>query len=755
MIRETDLSLFVPSPELLIRLASGEAILGVRVGPPRIRVFRETYFDTPEQALRRRGMTCKLRQGPGESPTVVVTVGEGPDSEGITSRTRITAAAVGIGIFETLRGSSEVAAQIQKFMDPSALRPQVALEIQRLGRIHRRGIFRQPALYFYFDRITAQMGGGQAVLNEFRIRRHRSGGPLIRELGQKLKEEYHLFPDGLTTLQRAYRVLATEGMAPPSELSPYALSLALAVFHEGRLGLVQRDHLLCIPTFRGSGEDAARALLADLSGSEDQPLFRLGSTEPREGRPILEVWVAPDPPGLKEEGGRKKELVWYPWHSLLELAGRGGLRDPDLLSTLLLLTRRRLRGELDWIPSHPEAKVPAPLAGRGPEEGKEDQPPPRQDTPSRLLSPVREGAEPEMEAVDALLPFLRDAERGTALLGTRLRAVTDFSTAMRSIFNQEVRKLKGRILSPESTDGDPELILLLDLLSVRIRGMVDRVYHLLQEDLLPALEERRVYLRAWSGLMHEDRRILLEEFTDLFLPKLQILADWGPAFIPEMPPAGCAVGLTARLPGSEATRFFHVVLGEHTPSFLQVPGSRIVLPMEEVIRGLLFTRYPELEKAETHLFRFRTAEVTVREIIPIPIVTPAPEEGVAQENGRADEDGMPQEDTVQPEGEPTQEDRNFPEATPGQAPEPPPPPPLDPPPPGTGGPAVRIRETQQSVVVKVTTHRTMPERHQAQLLRALERQVSRRSPLIGWSDLYTVSGPMDLSELAKLEELDD
>ena len=47
MIRETELNLFVPSPELLVRLASGERPLGVRAGPPRIRVLRETYFDTP------------------------------------------------------------------------------------------------------------------------------------------------------------------------------------------------------------------------------------------------------------------------------------------------------------------------------------------------------------------------------------------------------------------------------------------------------------------------------------------------------------------------------------------------------------------------------------------------------------------------------------------------------------------------------------------------------------------------------------
>ena len=62
MIREVELNLFVPSSELLVRLASGDRPLGVPAGPPRIRVLRETFFDTDDQVLRRRGMTCRLSE---------------------------------------------------------------------------------------------------------------------------------------------------------------------------------------------------------------------------------------------------------------------------------------------------------------------------------------------------------------------------------------------------------------------------------------------------------------------------------------------------------------------------------------------------------------------------------------------------------------------------------------------------------------------------------------------------------------------
>lgn len=714
MIREVELNLFVPSSELLVRLASGERPLGVKAGPPRIRVLRETYFDTPDQALRSRGMTCKLRQGEDEDPSVVVTVGEGPDSEGITSRSRLTASAVGLGLYETLKGDSEPALQIQKFVDPADLRPHIALDIQRLGRILRTRVLRRAILLLFFDRITVQVGRSSSVFHELRIRRRMKGGPLIRDLGQMLRDRYHLFPDGLSTLQRAHRILAMEGRTKDSDLSPYAMSLALALFREGDLGLVERNECLTLPTFRGSGEDAARALLADLAGSDDLELVRLGTTEPRKGQPSMEVWAGEAPPS---EDGREagKALAWHSWHDLLEDAGGCGYSDPNLLSALLLLTRRRLLGQLTWVPPGTSSGSGAPGIRRAPS------PPPEGDEVSA-----------EVRCVNELLPILRSVENRGAALEERLLGVGKLSRELSDLFSNEVRTIKERILSEDDRPGSPSSLPALDLISVRVRAITDRLYSVVGRDLLPSLEQRRVHLRAWSGLMHEDRRALLEEFTQKLLPSLKVVADWGPALVPEMPSCGCALGLSVRTKGSEATRFFHLVLGEETPSFIRVSGSTVVLPLEEVVRGYLFSRYPALERAETHLFRFKTVEVTVREAIPNPAFQP----------GGARSEGEP--GTGSPGGvtgilEPSLGDGgDLAEPHPLFLP---------------ASPTV-VSETRQSVVVRVLTHRSMPEVHQAQLVRALERQVARKSPLIGWSDIYPVSGPMDLSGLPGLLDLE-
>ena len=57
------------------------------------------------------------------------------------------------------------------------------------------------------------------------------------------------------------------------------------------------------------------------------------------------------------------------------------------------------------------------------------------------------------------------------------------------------------------------------------------------------------------------------------------------------------------------------------------------------------------------------------------------------------------------------------------------------------------------MVVRVLARKRMPEVLQAHLLRALERQVNLKTPLIGWSDLYPVTGPLDPTGLDTILEL--
>jgi hypothetical protein len=652
-------------------------------------------------------MTCRLRQVEGEAPSVVVTVGESPDAEGITSRSRLTADAIGAGVFETLLSDSEAAVQIQRVVDPTALRPQIALDIQRLGRVYRGGLLLKPVLLLFFDRITVQAGAGTSVFHELSIRRRRPGGPLIRDLAKQLKDEFHLFPDGLNRLQRAYRLLAVERKGPASELSPYGLTLALALFSNNSLAFKAKGSEKTIPTFRGSGEDAARALSSDLTGNDTHPLLRLGTTEPRGGRAVTELWTIPDPEGTLQIPDSQGKLQWIPWNTVLEQVGQPDLRDPALVSTLLLLSRRKLLGQLPWVDGAPSGANPDSTGAPRPEEQGEA------------------GVAPELQRVGTLLPLLAEVESKDRPLHERLTAIDRLATELSSVFFREVTRAKGLMLSDDPEDVEIQQVQLVDLLSIRIRGIIDRLYTCFDRDVTPALEKQGIQFRTWSGLMSADRLSLLDLFAEEHLPKMQVAPEWGPSFVTDMPQAGCAMGLLAHAGADGALRFFHLVLGKDPPSFMAVPGTTTVLSIAEVVRGFFLSRFPELERTESHMFRFTTGSATIRDPEPGPLLEDSDE-------------------TLAPEPEPPSthveivDERGHPIRS---------------------RPAVgsvetrRFRETRQSVIVRIMANRTMPERDQAQLITALERQVGPRNTLVGWGDFYPVPGPLGLARVGQLAEL--
>ena len=318
---------------------------------------------------------------------------------------------------------------------------------------------------------------------------------------------------------------------------------------------------------------------------------------------------------------------------------------------------------------------------------------------------------PELRRIGDLFPVLRRVEDSGQELGSRLAAASQLSRDLSHIFLQDVTRTKGKILSGVAGENEEAPTQLVDLLSIRVRGIVDRLYRCLRDEFLSELEGKGIHLRTWSGIMHADRGALLDIITNQLADSMQVAPEWGPSFIPDMPPAGCAIGLMARSPGMDGTRFFHMVLRKDPPSFLPVPGSATVLPLEEVVRGYFLHQLPELEQAETSMFRFTTGSARVR----VPAPQPDTPTGVGQ--GEETAELTPAETEL------------------GQLPTP------------------STVETRESVVVRVMVHRKMPESYQAQLVRALERQVTRRNPLIGWSDLYPVGGPLDLTGLDDLLEL--
>ena len=113
------------------RVAGARRPLGMRPGRAVYQVIRDTYFDTSDGALRERRMTLRVRTEGAGRQVVELSVAEGVNLSGIVEETVYESPVIGGGLYATLAGTSEVATRIRAVVEPDALRPQLALDIDR------------------------------------------------------------------------------------------------------------------------------------------------------------------------------------------------------------------------------------------------------------------------------------------------------------------------------------------------------------------------------------------------------------------------------------------------------------------------------------------------------------------------------------------------------------------------------------------------------------------------------------------------
>ena len=133
-----------------------------------------------------------------------------------------------------------------------------------------------------------------------------------------------------------------------------------------------------------------------------------------------------------------------------------------------------------------------------------------------------------------------------------------------------------------------------------------------------ALAARGVHLRTWSRLTLGQREALRDRFRDDILPLLTPMAmTLSPGHpLPRLGHLTVSMALILRSRSGGPPRFAELELPASLPRFSVAAdgATRVVVPVEEIIRGNLDTVYPEMNVEHAYLFRVtRSAELELDE----------------------------------------------------------------------------------------------------------------------------------------------
>ena len=241
------------SAEQLEALAVAPLPLGIASSPPRRSMHRDLYLDTPDESLRRRGITCRLRIGAADRHQLSLRIDGSHDLPPL----RVDGPARNADVRSALAENSSVARRIRALVDPDLLVTRFDLEVDRLTRTVHPDLLRRPRVELHFDRLTVRRND-MARTFHFLCGHLRRGNPdTFQRLAAALEAEHHLrSSDGdprahaelllrwlrtearskLNGSDQPHRAVAPHGRETPELLNP---ELSLLAFQRRVLALAQ------------------------------------------------------------------------------------------------------------------------------------------------------------------------------------------------------------------------------------------------------------------------------------------------------------------------------------------------------------------------------------------------------------------------------------------------------------------------------------------------------------------------------------
>ncbi len=558
---------------------------GLREGAVATEAHRDIYFDTADAALRSRGATYRLRYRADGRAALSFDPGSANGSG--PGRHVTTAEVAAADASNVLSIESEPARRVRAFTDPALLLPRVELEVTRTRRQGRAGFLRRGRAEFVYDDITIRHGSTARAFQELRVRAYGSGPPLLAAILRELGDRHALRPSQSTTLDRAESLrarLADEAIT--LQLGP-GRSIALAVLNGAEIAVVGEGAEIRLPSGAGAGEAACRHALHTLFQSRVGELHRVGSISTDTGDREVELWLVRRVRGSAGEAA-PREVAWRPLAELAAAAASDALRDPVARAAFRLLDASGLLTDADNR---------RPAAHRPPPEGNRGSAPPEE---------AADFLDPRLSELAFIERVLGLAEDGRVPLLERIRYLGIVSSNLDEFYMGAA----GMLRTSSRPDRQREAL----ALGGAVGSLLERQAAALR-DVLDHLAREEVALRGWDSLGEAERSELRAYFRNEIFPQLTpraITVSPGHPFplIPALSLAFAVVLDGERLP----QHYAYLRIPDDLPRFLPVPGSRHLLPIEDLVRAELAGVYPDRRVAGGWLFRItRTSDLEMDE----------------------------------------------------------------------------------------------------------------------------------------------
>jgi polyphosphate kinase len=187
------------SADQLASLASGPLPRGIPADTAQRSLHRDLYLDTTDDALRQRGIMCRLRAGADGSGVlslrIAATNGQPP--------IRVQASADAQNVKRALSSDNAVVRRLRGIVDPAALEVRADLEVDRLSREAARDWLRRPRLTVHLDRVTIRKNGTSASFLQLCAHQKRGDDAELRALQAAIEEEHGVRASRVSARERA------------------------------------------------------------------------------------------------------------------------------------------------------------------------------------------------------------------------------------------------------------------------------------------------------------------------------------------------------------------------------------------------------------------------------------------------------------------------------------------------------------------------------------------------------------------------